>query len=57
MNLTIAQSPHNVGDTIERLIASLERRGITVFARIDHAANAREVGLDLPAEEVLIFGR
>jgi uncharacterized protein (DUF302 family) len=34
----------------------MERRGLTVFARIDHAAAAREVGLDLAAEEVIIFG-
>ena len=29
---------------------------MTVFARIDHAAAARAVGLELPDEVVLVFG-
>jgi uncharacterized protein (DUF302 family) len=31
-------------------------KGITVFARIDHAAGARTVGLALRPTELLIFG-
>src|SRR5262249_18534229 len=31
-------------------------RGLTVFARIDHAAGAAEVGLSLPPTWLLIFG-
>jgi uncharacterized protein (DUF302 family) len=31
-------------------------QGLTVFARIDHAAGATAVGLSLRATEVLIFG-
>jgi uncharacterized protein (DUF302 family) len=38
------------------LEAVLEERGITVFARIDHADGAAKVGLDLPPTQVLIFG-
>jgi len=49
-------SPHGVGETVERLIAALEQRSITVFARIDHAGAAREVGLQLADEELVIFG-
>lgn len=30
--------------------------GLQVFARVDHAAGAREVGLDLRPTELLIFG-
>ena len=56
MELTTAPSPYSVADTVDRLMASLERRGIRVFARIDHAGNARAAGMALPAEEVLIFG-
>jgi uncharacterized protein (DUF302 family) len=42
--------------TVERLVAAIEDRGLTVFARIDHAAAAREAGLELAAEEVVLFG-
>lgn len=54
--LTTARSPHGVVDTVERLLAALESRGITVFARVDHAGAAREVGLKLADEQVVIFG-
>lgn len=56
MSLITRESQHDVRHTTGRLIAALERRGITVFARIDHAAGAREAGLKLADEEVLIFG-
>jgi uncharacterized protein (DUF302 family) len=49
-------SPHSVAGTVERLRGLLERRSITVFATIDHAAGAREVGLELPDETVVVFG-
>jgi uncharacterized protein (DUF302 family) len=49
-------SPHSVEETVERLRGSLERRSIKVFATIDHAAGAREVGLELPDETVVVFG-
>jgi uncharacterized protein (DUF302 family) len=56
MELTIVRSPNSVGETIDRLTGALRERDIRVVARIDHAGAARDVGLDLPAEEVLIFG-
>lgn len=43
-------------ETLGRLHAALERRGLTVFAQIDHAAAARGAGLDLADEVVVIFG-
>ena len=30
--------------------------GMNIFARIDHAAGAQSVGMDLPPTELLIFG-
>jgi uncharacterized protein (DUF302 family) len=56
MSLTTARSVHSVPATVDRVIAALGRRGVTVFARIDHAAGARKAGLELPDEELLIFG-
>ncbi|HEV7585250.1 MAG TPA: DUF302 domain-containing protein [Solirubrobacteraceae bacterium] len=56
MPLEVAQSPYPVAVTVDRLVAALGRRGATVFARIDHAGGARAVGLELPDEELLVFG-
>jgi uncharacterized protein (DUF302 family) len=42
--------------TADRLAAEVEKRGLTVFARIDHAAGAAAAGLALPPTELLIFG-
>jgi uncharacterized protein (DUF302 family) len=44
------------GETMSRLIDAISQRGLTVFAQIDHAAAAREVGMDLPDEVVVVFG-
>ncbi len=49
-------SPHDVPTTIDRLSAALESKGLTVFARIDHAANAEGAGLELGPTQVLLFG-
>jgi uncharacterized protein (DUF302 family) len=42
--------------TMDRLEAEVKARGLTVFARIDHAAGALAAGLTLPPTEVLVFG-
>src|ERR1700722_16515439 len=43
-------------DTVERLLAALAKRNMTVFARIDHAAGAASAGLELRPTEVVMFG-
>jgi uncharacterized protein (DUF302 family) len=43
-------------ETMDRLEAEIKARGMTVFARIDHAAGAAEAGLPLRPTELLIFG-
>jgi uncharacterized protein (DUF302 family) len=50
--------PSNYGpkDTMDRLEAEVKAKGMTVFARIDHAAGATGVGLSLRPTEILIFG-
>jgi uncharacterized protein (DUF302 family) len=53
--ITIA-SAHSVKDTIDRLAADVTSKGMTVFARIDHAAGAQAAGLALRPTELLIFG-
>jgi uncharacterized protein (DUF302 family) len=54
--LTTLRSNCGPKDTMNRLTAAVEARGMTVFARIDHAAGATSVGLSLSPTEVLIFG-
>ncbi len=43
-------------ETAERLEAAIKSKGLTVFARVDHAAGAVAVGMALRPTEVLIFG-
>jgi uncharacterized protein (DUF302 family) len=43
-------------DTMHRLEAEVKAREMTIFARIDHAVGAAEVGLSLRPTELLIFG-
>ena len=54
--LVSVASRYSVKDTLDRLEADLKAKGITVFARIDHAAGAASVAMPLRATEVLIFG-
>ena len=43
-------------ETMDRLAAAVTTRGISIMARIDHAAAAAEIGMELRPTEVLIFG-
>ena len=54
--LTSMLSSFDPKETIDRLEAEIRRRGLTIFARIDHAAGAAEVGLALRPTELIIFG-
>ena len=49
-------SPHAVGFTMDRLETAVKGAGATVFARVDHAAGAASVDLELAPSQVLIFG-
>ena len=54
--LTTIESMYSVEETADRLAETLEAKGIKIVARIDHAAGAKSVGLDMPATEVMMFG-
>ena len=54
--LVTVESAHAVPETIDRLAATVTAAGLTVFARIDHAAGATEAGMPLRPTELLIFG-
>src|SRR6266704_265763 len=49
-------SKFSVHETMDRLTAAVTEAGLLVFARIDHASNAAQVGLELRPTELLIFG-
>jgi uncharacterized protein (DUF302 family) len=54
--LVTLESKFGVKETLDRLAAELDKRGIKVAARVDHAAGAKAVGMELPPTEVLMFG-
>lgn len=56
MTMHVSRSTTGYADTRRRLLEGIETRGLPVFARIDHAAGAREAGLELAPEEVVLFG-
>jgi uncharacterized protein (DUF302 family) len=55
-DLTTVDSRFGPKETLERLEAEVQAKGLTVFARIDHAAGAAAVGMTLPPTTVIIFG-
>ena len=56
MTLMVRASAFGPQETLLRLLVAIEARGMTVFARFDHAAAARAVGLSLRPTEVVVFG-
>jgi uncharacterized protein (DUF302 family) len=49
-------SKYSVADTINRVETVVKAKGMTVFARIDHAAEAEKAGLKMHPTQLLIFG-
>ncbi len=50
------ESAHDVATTIDRLESILTEKGLSVFGRVDHAANADSVGMTMHPTLLLIFG-
>ena len=49
-------SQHAVAATIDRVEQAVSGRGMKIFARIDQAAEAAQVGLAMPAAVLLLVG-
>jgi uncharacterized protein (DUF302 family) len=49
-------STHSVDTTTDRFEAAVEKRGLKIFARLDHAAAAESVDLKMPRATVIVFG-
>ena len=54
--LITIRSHYQPKETMRRLEAAVEAKGMTVFAHVDHAAGAVEVALTLRPTDLLIFG-
>jgi len=49
-------SPHSVKETMDKFEALIKSKGLGVFARVDHTANAASVDMKMNDAEVIIFG-
>ena len=43
-------------ETVDRLKAVLQSKGVTLFAIIDHSGEAQKAGMRMPPTKLLIFG-
>jgi uncharacterized protein (DUF302 family) len=54
--LIVVSSRHGPKETMDRLVAEITAKKLTIFPRIDHAAGAAQASLLLRPTELLIFG-
>jgi uncharacterized protein (DUF302 family) len=54
--LETVETQNNVSTAVNKLITTLKIQGLTHFETIDHAKNAKNAGLRLKPETVVIFG-
>lgn len=54
--VTTRESPYPFAETLARVERAIGQHRLTVFARIDHRAGARGVGLEMQEATVLVFG-
>ena len=49
-------SNHSVDETVEKLKRTLQAKGVTIFAIVDHSGEAETVGLKMRPTKLVIFG-
>ena len=49
-------SKYSVPETLDRVDALLQSKGIKIFVRVDHSGEAEKAGLKMPPTQLLIFG-
>jgi uncharacterized protein (DUF302 family) len=54
--ITTFLGARSVDETVTKLRALLEERGIMLFALIDHSGEAAKAGLEMPPTKLLVFG-
>ena len=50
------RSNYSVHETLERLKQTLQGKGVTVFAIVDHSGEAEKVGLKMRPTKLVVFG-
>ena len=55
--LVTKPSVYSVAETLDRFSDIIKKKGITLFARINHAQGAKDAGLSLRPLELIIFGK
>jgi uncharacterized protein (DUF302 family) len=55
-DLTEIESPFSFAATLAKLTQAIEAAGMTIFAKIDHAAGAAQAEMAMPPTLVLIYG-
>ena len=50
------RSANSADQTIEKLKAMLQAKGVTLFALVDHSGEAAKAGMTMPSTRLLIFG-
>lgn len=50
------QSPYSVDTTAKRIEKILNKKGLTIFSVINHAKNAKRIGIELRDTKLIIFG-
>ncbi len=54
--LETVETKHDVPTAVAKFISIVKEKGLTHFETIDHAKNAKEAGLRLKPETVVVFG-
>ncbi len=49
-------SNHSVDETVEKLEAILQAKGVALFALVDHSGEAAKIGIAIRPTKLLIFG-
>jgi uncharacterized protein (DUF302 family) len=49
-------SNHAVDETVDKLKAILQAKGVMLFALVDHSGEAAKAGMTMPPTKLLIFG-
>jgi len=55
-DLVTKPSKYSVPETIDRIEKAVRAKGMKIFVRINHAGEAKSVGLDMKPTEMLVFG-
>ncbi len=54
--ITTIPTRHSIDETIDKLTAILDSKGVKIFAIVDHSGEAAKIGMTMPATKLIIFG-